>query len=125
MFFGTGPQNTVYSKNMTSKGLAGTDFELVTADGVIPVHVPVPGRHMVTNALAAAAVGRDLGLSLEEIANRMETYMNPRSCGDSPGTVMKGLFSCRRKAVIPCQPFTETWLVIQWRLKEQKRAVLP
>ena len=74
VFFGTGPQNTVYSRNMTSKGLAGTDFELVTVDGVIPVHVPVPGRHMVTNALAAAAIGRDLGLSLEEIARGIAAF---------------------------------------------------
>lgn len=74
VFFGTGQQNTVYPKNMISKGLAGTDFELITADGVIPVHVPVPGRHMVINSLAAAAIGRDLGLSLEEIARGIAAF---------------------------------------------------
>lgn len=69
VFFGTGSQNTVYPVHMVSNGLAGTTFDLTTPDGVIPVRVPVPGRHMVTNALAAAAIGRDLGLSLAEIAN--------------------------------------------------------
>ncbi|MEM8954871.1 MAG: UDP-N-acetylmuramoyl-tripeptide--D-alanyl-D-alanine ligase [Verrucomicrobiota bacterium] len=32
------------------------------------IHIPVPGRHMVGNALLAAAVGVELGLSVEEIA---------------------------------------------------------
>lgn len=35
----------------------------------IPVHVPLPGVHMVRNAAAAACVGRLLGLSPEEIAS--------------------------------------------------------
>jgi len=39
--------------------------EAVTAQ---PVHVPLPGRHMVLNAAAAACVGRLFGLTAEEIA---------------------------------------------------------
>lgn len=74
VFFGTGQQNTVYPVNMVSAGLAGTTFELATPDGMIPVRVPVPGRHMVTNALAAAAIGRDLGLSLGEIASGIAAF---------------------------------------------------
>jgi UDP-N-acetylmuramoyl-tripeptide--D-alanyl-D-alanine ligase len=47
----------------------GTRFSLAI-DGCQPAEVwlPVPGRHMVTNALLAAAVGWKLGLSPEEIA---------------------------------------------------------
>lgn len=74
VFFGIGQQNTVYPRQIVSRGLAGTDFELVTPDGVVSVRVPVPGRHMLINALAAAAVGRELGLSLEEIASGIGAF---------------------------------------------------
>jgi UDP-N-acetylmuramoyl-tripeptide--D-alanyl-D-alanine ligase len=57
----------------------------ITAEGnEAPVHLAVPGEHMVANALAAAAVGRELGVPLEEAARalaeagvsrwRMETF---------------------------------------------------
>jgi UDP-N-acetylmuramoyl-tripeptide--D-alanyl-D-alanine ligase len=42
---------------------------LATPAGVSPVALVVPGEHMVSNALAAAAVGHALGLSVEEIAH--------------------------------------------------------
>lgn len=49
--------------------LGGTEFSIYLP-GAAPVQVrlPVPGRHIVANALAAAAVGHVLGLSAEEIA---------------------------------------------------------
>ena len=49
--------------------LAGTRFTLAI-DGEPPaeVHLSVPGRHMVTNALLAAAVGWKLGLDSAKIA---------------------------------------------------------
>lgn len=74
VFFGIDQQNTVYPRQIVSRGLAGTDFELVTPDGAVSVRVPVPGRHMLINALAAAAVGRELGLSLEEIASGIGAF---------------------------------------------------
>ncbi len=48
---------------------AGSSFSLVI-DGQDPVEVllPVPGRHMVTNSLLAAAAGWKLGISPAEIA---------------------------------------------------------
>ena len=64
----------VYSEHICTLGLAGTRFELVTPAGRIEVTVPAPGRHMVSNALAAAAVGLDLGLSLEQIKAGIEAY---------------------------------------------------
>ena len=50
-------------------GLDGTSFNLVI-EGLetAEVSLPVPGRHMVTNALLAAAVGWKLGISPAEIA---------------------------------------------------------
>lgn len=47
----------------------GTDFTLVIeGEGSVQVALPVPGKHMVTNALLAAGVGWKLGLTLEQIA---------------------------------------------------------
>lgn len=44
-----------------------------TADTIeLPVHVPLPGSHMVLNAAAAACVARLFGLTLNEIARGME-----------------------------------------------------
>jgi UDP-N-acetylmuramoyl-tripeptide--D-alanyl-D-alanine ligase len=40
----------------------------VTPAGVSPVTLIVPGEHMVSNALAAAAVGHAMGLAVEDIA---------------------------------------------------------
>ena len=47
---------------MESKGLAGTVFTAVTPKGKMRLRVNVPGHHMVSNALAAVAIGLELGL---------------------------------------------------------------
>jgi len=47
----------------------GTDFTLVIdGGGKAPVSLSVPGRHMVTNSLLAAAAGWKLGVPVSEIA---------------------------------------------------------
>jgi UDP-N-acetylmuramoyl-tripeptide--D-alanyl-D-alanine ligase len=47
----------------------GSTFTLVIeGHGSAPVSLPVPGKHMVTNALLAAAVGWKLGMAVEPIA---------------------------------------------------------
>lgn len=74
VFFGSGQQNTVFPLHMVSHGLAGTQFELVAQDETFSVQVPVPGSHMVTNALAAAAIGLDLGLSAREVAEGIASF---------------------------------------------------
>lgn len=65
---------SVYAQNVQSLGLAGSGIELVTPQGIISVTVPSPGKHMISNALAAAAVGLGLGLSLEQIKAGIEAY---------------------------------------------------
>ena len=46
----------------------GTRFVMEAEDESVAVEIGVPGRHMVINALLAAAVGRECGLTLEEVA---------------------------------------------------------
>ena len=51
-------------------GFAGTDCTFVTPDGEFDVHVPLPGRFNVANALGAWAAARSLGVELTRAAGR-------------------------------------------------------
>ncbi len=71
------PARTIFAGNCRGQvraeglrqGLDGCDFKLIIADQEpIDVQLPIPGRHMVTNALLAAGIGSALGLSKEQIA---------------------------------------------------------
>ncbi len=58
--------------DIQARNLANTEtgqrFDLVMDGETTAVEIPVPGRHMVMNALFAAAVGRERGLSRHDIA---------------------------------------------------------
>jgi len=47
----------------------GVDFELIRGKENVAAHLPVPGEHMVRNALLAVTAGLELGLSLRECAS--------------------------------------------------------
>jgi UDP-N-acetylmuramoyl-tripeptide--D-alanyl-D-alanine ligase len=49
-----------------------TGFELHTQLGIVPIKLALAGEHNVRNALAAAAVALQLGLSLQEIQQGLE-----------------------------------------------------
>lgn len=68
-FFGlnTAQQKDVFATDIRSKGLFGSDFKMSLLGDVLDATVPLPGQHMVINALAAATVGRILGMNNEEI----------------------------------------------------------
>lgn len=73
-FFGmNGGENTeIYAEQVQAKGLFGSDAVIHTPDSEFPVHVTLPGFHMVLNAVAATCVARHFGLSDEEIAAGIE-----------------------------------------------------
>jgi UDP-N-acetylmuramoyl-tripeptide--D-alanyl-D-alanine ligase len=50
---------------------AGTRFVLITPAGSAPVTLPLPGKHNITNALAAAAAAHSLGVDVEAIATAL------------------------------------------------------
>lgn len=60
-------QADVVASDVRDNGLEGMEAVLHVPGGTVEVHIPIPGEHNVYNALAATAVGRALGLSLEEI----------------------------------------------------------
>lgn len=57
----------IYATDVVSFGLEGTGCMVHTPAGDFPVRVPLPGIHMVDNALAATAVGLTLGMTLSAI----------------------------------------------------------
>lgn len=86
--FGKNKNNICYASNIRSKGLFGTEAQIHIKSGSFLSQIPLPGEHMVYNALAAAAVGEVLGLSLEEIkagiaaVKPMAGRSNLMQCGD-------------------------------------------
>ena len=73
VFFGLDPSNAFYADEIENAGLSGSSCRIHTPDGTFRVLVPKPGVHMVYNALAAAAVGRLMGLTPAQIKNGIET----------------------------------------------------
>jgi len=65
---GINSENDVYASDIRTKGLFGSCCNIHIGGEIIPVEIPIPGKHMILNALAAAAVGRVLGLGASEIA---------------------------------------------------------
>ncbi|HJA31996.1 MAG TPA: UDP-N-acetylmuramoyl-tripeptide--D-alanyl-D-alanine ligase [Candidatus Eisenbergiella pullicola] len=67
--FGLDPErNDVYADEIENLGLLGSRAVIHAGEAAFPVRIPLPGAHMVQNALAAAAVGFALGLSADQIA---------------------------------------------------------
>lgn len=77
-YFGLESNNDIYAKNIESKGTSGIDAAMVLGDEAIPIQIPSPGKHMVYNALSAAAVGFKLNLSIEEIQRGILTYQSSK-----------------------------------------------
>lgn len=73
-FFGSTPNARVYAKNVVNLGLKGTKMTVVTPDTAFDVNVPVPGKHMILNALAAVSVAIDLGMTSEEICRGIAKF---------------------------------------------------
>ena len=63
----SGVKKDVYATEICSKGLFGSDFKMHLQGEVLEATVPLPGQHMVVNALAAACVGKILGMDDADI----------------------------------------------------------
>jgi UDP-N-acetylmuramoyl-tripeptide--D-alanyl-D-alanine ligase len=59
--------------NEISQSDSGTDFTILEGAHRCRAHLPVPGLHMVQNALLAVATGRVFGLSIEDCADGLVT----------------------------------------------------
>ena len=70
--FGLDPSNEIYASDVKNSGLSGTHVTVHaklenSPMKVFPLEIPLPGEHMILNALAAAGIALQLGLSTEEI----------------------------------------------------------
>ncbi len=65
--YGLTPRAEVWASDLAPEGLAGTRFTLRHRREAAPAWIAAPGRHNVSNALAAAAVGFAWGLPAEAI----------------------------------------------------------
>lgn len=76
VMFGTNTSLDWYADNIRERGLEGIDCTIHGNGSSVcfDVSISVPGRHMVLNALAAAAAGYALGMSAEEIKAGIEDF---------------------------------------------------
>lgn len=72
VFYGLGNTNQIYATEVANLGFEGMEAVVHTPIGEFKVNITIPGEHNVYNALAATAVGLELGLSLEEIKKGIE-----------------------------------------------------
>lgn len=76
--YGLGEQATIRAVDVTVDGQGRASYTLSTPEGSARVHLQFVGKVQVYNSLAAAAVGREAGLGVEDIAARLSAAL-PRS----------------------------------------------
>ena len=73
MKFGMSINNDIYATDVQTQGLFGSTCDIHVNDNIFHVNIPLPGEHMVLNALAATSVGSLLNMTSEEITVGIET----------------------------------------------------
>ena len=68
------PSLDLTARSVELHGLEGVSFDLVDEAGPMTVRLGLPGLYNVYNALAAAALGRELGASREEVYRGLERF---------------------------------------------------
>lgn len=71
--YGTSHDNDVYLRESVNLGLKGTGCVISSPAGDVEAVIPVPGKHMLYNAMAGVMVGTLLGLDISEIKNGIES----------------------------------------------------
>jgi len=74
-FFGLSTERDAFATDIHSMSLKGIACTLHLGDNLIETIIPIPGQHMVYNALAGALVGQELGLTPEEIKAGIEALV--------------------------------------------------
>lgn len=71
--FGLHNKNDIYADQIESRGLKGVECVIHTPQGSFETLIPMPGTHMVYNALAGACAGLTYGLTLTQIKDGIES----------------------------------------------------
>lgn len=72
VFFGVESGREIYADEIKPRGLKGIQCRIHAGEESFSVQIPIPGRHMVLNALAATAVGITMGLNVEQVKAGIE-----------------------------------------------------
>ncbi len=80
--FGIDHNADVMASEIRAEGVGGSSFVLSTRHGRVEASVPLPGRHNIYNALAAATVADLYETPLEEIAAALAATNAPRMRGE-------------------------------------------
>ena len=74
IYFGFASDNDYYAEDIENNGEGGISCTLCFDNTRLNVTIPAIGSYMVSNALAAVAAGRLLGLSDEQLVNGVQSY---------------------------------------------------
>lgn len=85
MTYGIDRPAGVMATDVTSLGAGGMRFRLVSGDQSVAVDLRLPGRHQVSNALAAACVALAEGMPVEEVAAVLSTVRDELRLRVRPG----------------------------------------
>ena len=67
VFYGMGKSNYAHPESIVSLGLSGSEMTIVLGERKFDARITIPGNHMVMNACVSAAIGKNLGMSIEDI----------------------------------------------------------
>lgn len=102
--FGTSAEADVRATCIQTIGPEEIHFTLEYGDSSVPVALKLFGQHQIQNSLAAAAVALQLGVKLEQIAQRLQTFRssNQRSVLKNIGgmTIVEDCYNASPTAVI-------------------------
>lgn len=91
------PACDILAKNIREEG-GWTSFDIVAEGKSLPAQIPTFGQHNVLNALAAYAVGRQLAMEPEKIAQALRNYtpsgMRQRVVEHNGYTVVEDCYNC-------------------------------
>lgn len=78
IFYGLDENNDVFARNIIINGLDGSSFEVCVPSKFIEFRAQLgsPGKHMIINALAAVAVGVEMGMESARIKQGIEKFEN-------------------------------------------------
>ncbi len=82
IFYGSGPCAEPHAEEVVELGQDGSRFLVVSGQESAPVRLAMMGRHNVTNAMAAIAVGLESGVPLAECVAAVETLTAGKKRGE-------------------------------------------
>jgi UDP-N-acetylmuramoyl-tripeptide--D-alanyl-D-alanine ligase len=85
VFFGTSQRADVRASNVVEHGAEGSEFDITYRGDKVHVRLPLVGKHNVSNAAAAVAVGVENGISLRQSAEALSSLVP----SDKRGQIME------------------------------------